>query len=245
MQIFYHHPAPSKKKRVPTVMAVKQYRPWLCPVLLFITIVTVIVCGLYLWNSSVQSFRQERQDFIEQYLQDLQDLQDTPVPNLETQELQAKLETVVSTAEELAQSLSNLQDKHFDIIEELNFYRNLTTVSKTSKKIVMSSFALHKNAEYYLYKLILTRQNARIIAAGTVQINLIGKSNGKRKFLNMATITKNSISAIDYKINYFQRITGKIRLPKKFIPEQLIIHLTAKNQAEEISFKWEKLQPKE
>lgn len=240
MQIFYHHPAPSKKKRVPTVMAVKQHQPWLCPILLFITIVTVVVGGLYLWNSSVQSLRQDRQNFIEQYLQDAP----AQSVNLEVQELQSKLETVVSTAEDLAQSLSNLQEQRLDITEELNFYKQLTTISKPSKKVAISSFSLHKNAEHYLYKLVLTQQNAKI-ATGAVQINLIGKSNGKTKFLNMTAITEDSMPAIDYKINYFQRITGKIRLPNNFAPEQLIIRLTAENKAEEISFKWEELQPKE
>ena len=105
MKIFYHHPAPTKQKPVPTVMAVKQHRPWLCPSLLFTSIMMIIVGGLYLWNISVQSLRQEQQNCIEQYLQNNDSL-----PNND-QELQAKLEEVVSTAEELAMSLTKQQER--------------------------------------------------------------------------------------------------------------------------------------
>ena len=242
MQIFYHHPLPPKQKRVPTVMAVKQHRPWLCPLLLFITIIIVIVGGLYLWNVSVQTLRQDKQSFVEQYLKE------HPVQtiSLDAQELKSELETVVSTAETMAQSLTQLQEQHLDATEELNFYRHLVNSPTTKSGVVVNSFALHKAAKDYIYKLVLTQQNKKL-ATGTVQINLVGKVNGKIKKFNMVAITEDSIPAINYKINYFQRFTGKISLPKNFIPEHLIIYLVARNKkaAEEINFKWEELQPKE
>ncbi len=245
MQIFYHHPLPSKQKRVPTVMAVKQHRPWLCPLLLFVTIITVIIGGLYLWNTSVQLLRQDRQSFIKQYLKENppQPIQPT---TLENQELKLKLETVVSTAEKIDQSLSQLQEQHLDATEELNFYKHLVNSPSTKSGVVVSSFALLKITKYYIYKLVLTQQNTKT-ANGTVQINLIGKLNGKTKRFNMVAITEDSIPAINYKINYFQRFTGKIILPKNFMPEYLIIYLATKNNevAEEINFKWEELQLKE
>ncbi|HHB92575.1 MAG TPA: hypothetical protein ENK59_05110, partial [Thioploca sp.] len=193
MQIFYHHPLPPKQKPVPTVMAVKRHRPWLCPLLLFITIVTVIVGGLYLWNTSVQALRQDKQNFIEQYLKN----QPTQPIVSETQKL--KLETVISTAEQMAQSLNQLQEQYLDTVEELNFYKHLVNSPSTKSGVVVSSFALHKIAKDYIYKLVLTQQNAKT-ANGTVQINLVGKLNGKVKRFNMVTITEDSIPAINYKI---------------------------------------------
>ncbi len=238
MQIFYHHPLPSKQKPVPTVMAVKQHRPWLCPLLLFTTIITVIVGGLYLWNASVKALRQDKQNFIEQYLKN----QPTQPTISETQKLKLKLETVISTAEKMAQSLSQLQEQHLDATEELNFYKHLVNSSSTKSGVVVSSFALHKMARDYIYKLVLTQQNTKT-ANGTVQINLVGKLNSKTKRFNMVAITEDSIPAINYKINYFERFTGKIILPKNFIPEHLIIYLATKNNqvTEEINFKWEEL----
>ncbi|MBE9561444.1 MAG: hypothetical protein IMF12_01090 [Proteobacteria bacterium] len=244
MQIFYHHPAPSKKKPVPTVMAVKQHRPWLCPIILFTTIVMVIIGGLYLWNTSVKSLRQEQQRFMEQYLQE-ENLALPPV-TLEAKELQSKLEAVVFTAEGLAKSVNNLQEQELNLTEELNFYKSLVNSKQTSSKVMVSSFALYKNAEHYIYKLVLTQHNSKV-AIGTVRINLIGKINDTVKNLDMATITKKSISAINYELNYFQRFIGEINLPKSFIPEHLIIRLATEDNkvAEEINFKWEELQPKE
>ncbi|MCK5877065.1 MAG: hypothetical protein KAG43_05480 [Candidatus Marithrix sp.] len=242
MQIFYHHPPPHKKKPVPTMMAVKQHRPWLCPVLLFVTVVTVIVGGLYLWNTSVKSLRQERQKFVEQYLQENQ----APSVTLETNELQDRLTTVASTAKDLTKLVNSLQEQQLDLTEELNFYKNLVISKSISSTITVSSFALYKAAEYYIYKLVLTQNNTKL-AVGTVKLSLVGKINNQVKKLKMAAITKDSLTAINYNIEYFQRFIGKIKLPKAFIPEHLIIRLEAENNKtiEEINFKWEELQPKE
>ncbi|MDM8564926.1 hypothetical protein QUF74_04670 [Candidatus Halobeggiatoa sp. HSG11] len=242
MKIFYHHPAPHKRKPVPTVMAVKQHRPWLCPTVLFITIITVIVGGLYLWNTSVKSLRQNKQNFIERYLQE----NSAPLANLETKELQSKFETVVSTAENLTKSVNDLQEQRLDLTEELNFYKSLVTSKQVSTEVMVSSFALYKAAKSYIYKLVLTQNNSKV-TIGTIQISLTGKINGKVKQLDMAAITKDSISAINYEINYFQRLTGEINLPESFMPEHLIIRLATENNkiVEKINFKWEELQPKE
>ncbi|MDM8568011.1 hypothetical protein QUF50_00560 [Thiotrichales bacterium HSG1] len=242
MQIFYHHPAPRKKKQVPTMMAVKQHRPWLCPTLLFITIITIIVGGLYLWNTSVKLLRQDKQEFIERYLRE----HPTPLNSSETRELQSKLASVTSNAESLAKFTNKLQEQQLDLVEELNFYKDLVTSNQTSAKIKIGSFTLYKNAENYIYKLVLTQNNTKT-ATGTVQINIVGELKGKIKQLDMAAITKDSIAAINYKIDYFQRFVGHIKLPKAFIPKHLTIRLATENNKtiENIKFKWEELQSKE
>ena len=161
MPLIYRQPLPSKPKPVPGVMTIRQHRSWVCPMLMVLTIVGGGGIGVFLWQSSIQALRQNRQVAIEQQLQEIQKYREqlkkafqqnanltaqnanlsTQNANLSAQnkELQDKLTMTVRTTQvdqktyaQVLQSLSQLQAKNRDLKEELNFYQQLLTSTKAS-----------------------------------------------------------------------------------------------------------------
>jgi len=163
MPLIYRQPLPSKPKPVPGVMTIRQHRSWVCPVLIVLTIVVGGGIGLFLWQSTIQALRQNRQVAIELQLQEIQKYRqqlkkafqqnaDLTAQNAnltaqnanltaQNKELQDKLTMTVRTTQldqktyaQVLQSLSQLQAKNRDLKEELNFYRHLLTSTGASSE---------------------------------------------------------------------------------------------------------------
>jgi regulator of replication initiation timing len=267
-KIFYKPPSPPKPKPGPSIITVRQHHPWLCPIVVVLSVVVVTTIGLFLYQKHIKAVQQSRQALIELKLQEQhfnrQQLKNIIQKNAnlitQNQELRDKLTTIVQTTQEsqntytqVLQSLTQLQVENRDLKEELIFYKHLLTStisSKSSTQVEVTHFTLNYDNEnqFYPYKLVLTQWTKEAqLAEGLVQIRLLGKENGKTKLLNMESITDNHIEALEYQLTYFQRISDYLQLPKGFIPESLIIRILPKDQKNmnEIHFRWEELQPKE
>jgi uncharacterized membrane-anchored protein YhcB (DUF1043 family) len=159
MPLFYRHPLPAKPKPVPGVMTIKQHRSWVCPMGVGLTIVVMGTIGLFLWQSSVQAIRKNRQIAIEQQLEELDKSRHQlekafqqnasliaknatlTAQNKEIRDQLAELTERVRTTQveqktytSVLQSLSQSQEINQDLKEELNFYRRLLTSPKTSSE---------------------------------------------------------------------------------------------------------------
>jgi hypothetical protein len=267
--IFYHAPPPHKPKPVPSVMTVKQYHPWVCPVVSTLTIIVLVGLGMFLHRNSVQTIKQSRYTFIEQHLQTQQKsrqqlektLQENAHLTAQNKELREKLVTMVRTTDgsqttyaEVLQSLNQLQEKIHDLKEELTFYKRLLispiSSASSTQGVMVNNFTVSydKVSGHYPYKLVLIQEakNAKV-ASGTVQINIVGQGNGSVQRLSMKQLTDNAIEALDYKFIYFKRLEEELQLPKGFIPHYLIVRILPKDQqkANKIRFNWKDLQPKE
>ncbi|HDN26061.1 MAG TPA: hypothetical protein ENG03_02995 [Thioploca sp.] len=264
-QIFYRAPSPAKPKAAPSVMKVRQHRPWICPLAIVLTAVASTVIGRFLYYHGTQAIIHNTQTVIKYHQQELeeshQQLKSTQQENVrvlaQNKELRAKLAMMVRTTQEgqetyanVLNTLSQLQKESSDLTEELSFYKRLLTSSKPSKssmsEVVMTHFTLgfdEKSGRYPL-KMILTQWTKEAtVAQGIIQIHVLGQSNGKNKRLTMKSITKKSIEVLKYEVHYFQRIEDELQLPKEFIPEHMIIRLLPKGQkkANEIKLKWKEL----
>jgi len=260
MPIFYRAPRPLKPKPVPSVMTVKQHRPWLCPLSVLLSIV---IMGISVWfyvQTNLQTLGQPSIEPIQAKDGHLtKTLQKNASLVAQNQELRTKLAILVHTVQEgqdtyadVLLSLAQLQEENLNLIEEITFYKRLLASPKITElpKVNLTNIAVEyvKEKQHYFYQLVLTQwtKNAKV-AQGTVQIHLIGQLNGKIKHLKMQAITPNSIEALEYKFTYFQRIEDELKLPEGFIPKDIVISLFAKGQSKpnENRFKWEELQQKE
>ena len=73
VDIFYL-PPPSKVKPGPSVLKIKQHRPWLCPLILVITVVLLGWGGLSLCQKSTRSLDQNLRTLLAQRLKELQEV---------------------------------------------------------------------------------------------------------------------------------------------------------------------------
>jgi regulator of replication initiation timing len=262
-EIFYRAPLPNKAKPTPSIITVKAHRPWLCPVLLVFCVLVIGVGGLFLHNQSVQAIGQNHHAVIEEHWleqekirQQLEKaLQNNASLATQNQELRTKLSMIVRTTQagqetysKVLQSLTQLQKENRDVKEELSFYQHLLKVFQSSNSsmpegvIVNVMLGIDEKNRHYPYKMVLTQWTASLVE-GRVQIDVLGKLNNRTKRLTMKKITPNSISALPYKLSYFQRFEGDLQLPQQFIPLSLIVRLFSKGQkkAKEIKFKWKDL----
>jgi len=262
IDIFYL-PPPAKTKPGPSILKIKQHRPWLCPLLIVLTLVITGGTTLSLCRQSTQSLDHSLRTLLDQRLQELQESdqvnaslkqQNTSLV-AQNQELQNKMATVMQTAQvdqqtyaKVLQSLSQLQEEQQKLTEELTFYKKLLiSPTATAENVEVSRLSLSyvKDQRKYSYKLVLTRFAwEAIVNEGSVQIEIMGKVETKRKRLSMKQITDPSLSSQPYEVLYFQRLEGYLKLPKEFSPESVVVRILPKGQtkANEMTFKWSELQ---
>ncbi len=192
MPLFYRHPLPAKPKPVPSVMTIKQHRSWVCPMGVVLTIVVMGTIGLFLWQSSVQAIRQNRQIAIEQQLEELDKsrhqlekafqqnaslIAQNATLTAQNKEIRDQLTELtervrIAQAEQktyasVLQSFSQSQEINQDLKEELSFYRRLLTSTKTASKnqaVAVANFTLNydKKSGRYPYKLVLTQWTKKL-----------------------------------------------------------------------------------
>jgi regulator of replication initiation timing len=262
-KIFYRAPPRNKPKPAPSIVTVKPHRPWLCPLLVVLTIVGLGVIGWFFYHHGTQAIVHNTQAIIKYSTQEVEEShlelkkhqQENAHLKVQNEQLRTKLAMMVHTTQkgqetytQVLQTLNQLQKESRDLEEEVNFYQRLLSLapqksSKPEEVVIYFTLKFDDESGHYPYKLILTQwaKEAKV-AQGTAQIQVLGQSHGKRLFIE--SITENSSDTLKYSVHYFQRIEGEIQLPKEFIPEQLLIRLMPKGQKKplnEIRFFWEEL----
>ena len=252
MEIFYRPPVPTKTKPGPTVLTIKPHRPWMCPVFVVLIVGMVVWGGMLLCQYSTRSLDRNLRALLEERTQDLDALeQNNTSLQAQNKELREKITTLIKTTQadqevyaKVLQSLSKLQDEKHDLIEELEYYKRLIVAPTTStEKVWTSSFVANYEEEsnLYLYKLVLT-SFSRVAQPkeGNIQLEVVGKVSGKKKRLSMQQITPDSSLSQPYKVLYFQRVQGALKLPKDFLPDSVVVRLLpqAQTRAEETTFNW-------
>ncbi len=220
-------------KTAPSVMRVKEHRPWLCPLLFVSTMMLIGVILLYtIFIGGYENFiEQQQQADMESILQQNASFAKQNV------ELRSQLAMVVRTTQQSQKTYSQVLQSLSDLTEELNFYKRIlqTSPAKKPNKLLVSKFSLSydKNKKQYLYQIILTRWIAKA-ATGIMEINIEGDRTNK------------TIEHKNYNFMFFKKINGNFQLPEGFTPNYLIVRFRSEEQqANEIRFKWADLQLKE
>lgn len=222
-----------KSKTAPSVMRVKEHRPWLCPFLFVSTMIVIGAIFLYsIFIGGYESFiRKEEQADMESILQ-----QNASFAK-QNAELRSQLAMVVRTTQQSQKTYTQVLQSLSDLTEEINFYKSIlqTPTAKKPNKLLVSKFSLSydNNKKQYLYQIILTRWIAKA-ATGIMEINIEGDRINK------------TIEHKSYNFMFFKKIKGNFQLPEGFTPHYLIVRFTSQEQqANEIRFKWADLQLKE
>jgi len=253
--IFYRQPSSSKAKPGPSVLKVKQHHPWLCPLLIASAIGAMGWLGIFFCHRNTQSLEHNWRLMLEQNRQDLEAIhQDNVSLIAQNNELREKLLTLVETTQndhdhyaKLLHNLEALQDERDNLKKEIKFYHTLLTTPKAdSTQISIQELIVHPTEQQHAYRfeviLIQRAQNPKT-QSGQIQFELIGQQANQHKRLAMQAITAEQITHLNYNVNYFQIIRGKLQLPEQFIPERIIVNILPKGEssARQVTFRWQDL----
>lgn len=130
--------------------------------------------------------------------------------------------------------------------EELSFYKSIISPEQGETGLTIHSFDLAKGGAEDLkqFHLVLTQiAGGGKEAKGTVIFRLQGKLDGVDKLLEWWDIrSDNSQQMPSFKFKYFQRIKGALKVPKGFIPDNILVKVipedTKLNSAQQ-SYSWD------
>lgn len=258
-EYYYRSPAPTKVKPGPSVLTIQPHRPWLCPVILVASLSLLAWVGMFFCQRSTLSLDESLRTVLNERTEELEaSEQNNASLQAQNKELRDKITTLIKTTQKdqetytkVLQTLSKSQEDQHDIIEELNFYKKLLVSSTPSTgKVRVSSFTVNYDGEHdnYLYKLVLTESSKEPqVIEGSIQLEILGKINGKKNRLSMKQLTADASSSLPYKVIYFQRLEGSLKIPKNFLPDQVVVRILPQGQTktEDITFNWTDLQKQE
>lgn len=136
--------------------------------------------------------------------------------------------------------LERLQEEILELKEELAFYRSIAA-SEQAHALDIRSFDVRRDGGgEYLYRLVLTAamKNDKVIS-GTVHLSVSGERGGRPVSLSLGELGE--VQGIGFRLRHFQKIKGRLKLPRDFTPRRVLVQITASggNQTKiEKSFDW-------
>lgn len=128
--------------------------------------------------------------------------------------------------------LKQLQGEILELKEELAFYRGIVSSNET-RGVLIHTFVVERegSTDAYRYSLVLTRnmRNDRLIS-GTVNLSLSGEMHGALKQLSLKDIAVSEDSELSFKFKHFQRLEGRLTLPKGFVPHRVYVKVQTRGK---------------
>lgn len=128
--------------------------------------------------------------------------------------------------------LKQLQGEILELKEELAFYRGIVSSNET-RGVLIHTFVVERegSTDAYRYSLVLTRnmRNDRLIS-GTVDLSLSGEMQGALKQLSLKDISVSEDSELSFKFKHFQRLEGRLTLPKGFVPHRVYVKVQTRGK---------------
>ncbi len=129
---------------------------------------------------------------------------------------------------EVRDNLKQLQEEILELRQEVEFYRGIVSPAERQVGLTIQNFKLLPAGEDHLYhfELVLTQvlKNDRT-TSGSITFIVRGVQAGEPKELRFKDISPNSSVKNDFRVRYFQKIEGDIRLPADFAPRSVVIEI--------------------
>jgi hypothetical protein len=183
-------------------------------------------------------------DQLQQQIQELQSESDESHRRAAMLERSTRIED--STSEQLKKSLDKVQAEAVELKRELSFYKSIVSPEDGKRSVIIQSIQLKKDEQGgFDYKIMISQRGRNDqFARGVVDVSVEGLLQGKRKVLELSTLSDDVKNPIKFGFKYFQNLTGKLKLPEGFIADFLRVKLTpktAKLDAVDEQFPWDDL----
>lgn len=123
--------------------------------------------------------------------------------------------------------LKQLRGEILELREEVAFYRGIVSSNET-KGVLIHTFIVERegSTDAYRYSLVLTRnmRNDRLVS-GTVNLLVSGEMHGDLKQLSLKEVSDSDSSALKFRFKHFQRLEGRMTLPKGFVPHRVVVNV--------------------
>ncbi|MCH9673003.1 MAG: hypothetical protein K0U93_16325 [Gammaproteobacteria bacterium] len=147
----------------------------------------------------------------------------------------------------LREELKGSQRTMLDLREENELYKGIVTPSKGSSLPQIVSFRLLDDAprqdqdgHLYRFRVVLTSAAyAQTTVAGTIGLSITGEVSGELRNYAFSELSATDSSELRFRFKQYQRLEGRVKLPKDFLPRQVIVHATTESARKiERTFEW-------
>jgi hypothetical protein len=148
-------------------------------------------------------------------------------------------------ARDIQEQLASLQEELQAAREEVEFYRGIMAPGDVASGLRIHRFELTPGLQSgdYHYDLVLTQRkhNDRVVT-GLVEWRIIGNNGDEPRELKLSDVTRPEVEHLDFRLHYFQHLTGIINLPEGFQAREVVlsVKVTGKDSVEPVeqSFEW-------
>ncbi|HBS26107.1 MAG TPA: hypothetical protein DD827_03085 [Gammaproteobacteria bacterium] len=239
-----------KPKPVVTIHGEGSSTGWLIPLILAVVMTFAVLAYLFWPDLKTLFLRQFATDYVEDSsgvealqskIEVLQQENDQLAKELAFAKRSSDIDKKANVA--LVDALTDREKKAAQTKEELGFYKNIVSDKGIGKGIEIRSFQVSKGnqATDYSYKLVLSRSGTKKKAvAGRVEIRVQGKKNGTSVMLGWSNLRVGNASTPNFKFQYFQTLEGEIRFPVEFVPENVLVKVSAAGSEQPVqqSYSW-------
>jgi len=132
--------------------------------------------------------------------------------------------------EEVQETITRLREQVASLEKDITYYRSVVSEEADDTGLTIASWDITPINDFdrYQYKLAMRQQDADgdTFLSGYVNINLVGKKNGKIMTLPLKDISKEQTKLdIKLRFKFFQIIEGELVLPPDFAPDH--VHIAA------------------
>lgn len=208
---------------------VQRQQPWRNLVIVVVLVVATGTGGYYLGEHSRES-RDQRVTRLEMLNNNLR--RENEALLQEGEELKARVAILERSRQvdgkaydELDAYLKQLQGEILELREELAFYRGIVSSNET-RGVLIHTFVVERegNTNAYRYSLVLTRNmRSDRVVSGTVDLSVSGEMAGELKQLYVNDISGSEPEELKFKFKHFQRLEGRMILPKGFVPHRVYV----------------------
>lgn len=141
--------------------------------------------------------------------------------------------------------LKQMQEEILELREEVEFYRGIVSPRERQAGLDIQTFKIEPADEerLYYFELVMSQvlKNDRFVK-GVVKLVVHGVQDGEPLSLDFRDISPNKSVGRNLSFRYFQRMNGEIRLPKGFVPRNIMIEMVPqKRKAVSKTFDWQEM----
>ncbi len=190
-------------------------------ILLLAIIVVTLFCGYRIGNfyhgyqEQTLAQQQSRLDFVYQQLAE-------KTQRINTLEVELEVERMANQRSQ--QTLKSIEQEHYQVKKELAFYEKVMAPEKQANGLVIDAVNLTKSesADHYRFQVVLVQQLLRKrYAKGYIELSIAGSLNNKPASFTLSELSTLTKKELSFSFQYFQIISGELKLPKNFIPETI------------------------
>ncbi|TNF36289.1 MAG: hypothetical protein EP312_01630 [Gammaproteobacteria bacterium] len=146
------------------------------------------------------------------------------------------------SAESLRRSIMELQDHVEGLQQEINFYQGLMAPEERQRGLGVRSleFIPTENPRVYDYVLVLQQlAEPHNSVSGKVQLEVVGRIDGQPETLEWIELApQGAFSGLPFRFRYFQNLEERLTLPAGFLPEAVLVTVSAKGNNIEQKLAW-------